>query len=66
MKKPLQIRITKQSTLIPEIYGSVYKYDVMQSVSQNEDGEMVYWIHHIGNHFAIEGYMCEVIREVEA
>lgn len=63
MKKPLQIRITKQSTIPLVDVGKVF---TVQSVSQNEDGEMVYWIHHIGNHFAIEGYMCEVIREVEA
>lgn len=62
MKKPLQIRITKQSTIPLVDVGKVF---TVQSVSQNEDGEMVYWIHHIGNHFAIEGHMCEVIREAK-
>lgn len=62
MKRPLQIRITKQSTIPLVDVGKVF---AVQGVSKNEDGTMVYWIHHIGNHFAIEGNMCEAIREVK-
>ena len=62
MKKPLQIKITKQSSIPLVDVGKVF---TVQGTSENEDGTMVYWIHHAGNHFAIEENMCEVVQEVE-
>lgn len=62
MKKPLQIRITKQSSIPLVDVGKVF---TVQGTSENEGGTIVYWIHHAGNYFAIEDNMCEVVQEVE-
>lgn len=61
MKKPLQIKITKQPIPLVDV-GKVF---AVQGKSENEDGTIVYWIHHAGNYFAIEDNMCEVVQEVE-
>ena len=62
MKKPLQIKITKQSSIPLVDVGKVF---TVQGTSENEDRTIVYWIHHAGNYFAIEDDMCEVVQEVE-
>lgn len=58
----MQIRITKQTTIPLVDVGKVF---AVRNISENEDGTMVYWIHHAGNYFAIEGSMCEVIQEAK-